>query len=120
MNLLLIQIVIVLIAAVVVAGAIRRFRKREMSARWFALWVALWVGASIVVLIPKTSERIAAILGVGRGVDVVMYLSIAALFYFMFRIMTRIDRMERDITKIVREVALKKDEKRISESDRIS
>lgn len=106
-NFLLIQIIIVLIAAMALVGAIRRFRRREMSARWLALWAILWIGASIVVLVPTTSERIAAILGVGRGVDVVVYLSIAALFYFMFRIMTRLDRMERDITKIVRAAALR-------------
>src|SRR3989338_6450633 len=107
MSLLAIQIIIVAIAAVALGGAIRRFRKREMSVRWLALWVILWVGASVVVLVPKTSERIAAILGVGRGVDVVVYLSIATLFYFMFRIMTRLDRMEREITKDVRAAALR-------------
>ena len=107
MRFVAIQIIIVAIAAFVLVGAVRRFRRREISLRRLIAWAVLWVAAGVVVLIPQTSERLAALLGVGRGVDVVIYLSIALLFYLQYRIFTRFDKIERDITKVVREQALR-------------
>lgn len=108
MRILAIQVIIVALAAVVLGGAIRRFSRREISLRRLAAWVVLWLAAAVVVLVPQTSERLAALLGVGRGVDVVIYLSIALLFYLQYRLFARLDKIERDITKIVREQALNK------------
>ncbi len=46
---------------------------------------------------------------VGRGLDVVLTASVAALFYLVFRVIARLERMERDLTKIVREMAIRPD-----------
>lgn len=106
MRILAIQVIIVALAAIALGGAIRRFIRREISLRRMLAWAALWIAAAVVVLVPRTSERLALLLGVGRGVDVVIYLSIALLFYLQYRLFARLDRIERDITKIVREQAL--------------
>lgn len=106
MRILAIQVIIVALAAIALGGAIRRFIRREISLRRMLAWAALWIAATVVVLVPRTSERLALVLGVGRGVDVVIYLSIALLFYLQYRLFARLDRIERDITKIVREQAL--------------
>lgn len=106
MRILAIQVVIVAIALIALGGAIRRFSRRDISLRRLLAWAVLWIAAAVVVLVPQTSERLAAALGVGRGVDVVIYLSIALLFYLQYRLFARLDRIERDITKIVRESAL--------------
>ena len=107
MKIAAIQVVIVALAAAALLGAIRRFTRREISLRRLVAWIILWVAAAVVVVVPQTSERVAAVLGVGRGADVVIYLSIALLFYLQFRIFTRLDRIDRDMTKIVREQALR-------------
>jgi hypothetical protein len=49
---------------------------------------------------------------VGRGVDLVIYISVLILFYLIFRTLVRLDKIEKDITKIVREVALKDQDKK--------
>lgn len=112
MRLLAIQIIIVALAAFAVGGAFRRYLRRELSVRRFLGWAVVWVAAAVVVLVPTTSERLAAILGVGRGADVIIYLSVAALFYLQFRLFARIDRLERDITTLTRHAALKDFEKK--------
>ena len=107
MRILAIQVIIVAVALIALGGAIRRFIKRELSLRRLLAWSILWVAAVVVVLVPATAERLAGLLGVGRGVDVVIYLSIALLFYLQFRLFARLDRIERDLTKVVRDAALK-------------
>jgi hypothetical protein len=60
-----------------------------------------------VVLRPETATFLARSLGVGRGADVVIYLSVAALFYLQFRLFGRLEDHERQITALTRELALK-------------
>jgi len=69
------------------------------------------LAVGVVVILPQTASFLANLLGVGRGADLVIYLSILVLFYIVFRIFIRLDRLDREITKIVRELALQKKDK---------
>ncbi len=74
---------------------------------WEAVsWTLFWMLAAAVVWVPESTSRIARWVGIGRGVDVVVYTSVAVLFYMVFRIIVRIEKIERDITVIVRKHAL--------------
>ncbi len=72
----------------------------------FLLWLIFWLTAEVAVWIPDLTTKVANILGIGRGADLVFYLSITLLFYLIFRIYVKIEKIERDITKVVREDAL--------------
>lgn len=97
-----------LLAAIVAAFVftVRRGRQNALSRAETFLWGALWVGAAVVVLMPSVASAIAGILGVGRGVDAVLYVSIIILFTLVFRIFLRLDKLDRDITQLVRKVSL--------------
>ncbi len=56
---------------------------------------------------PQVASWLAIALGVGRGADAIVYVALLALFYILFRIFTRIERIERNITSMVREIALR-------------
>lgn len=105
----LIQIVIVGFALFALAKVVSKFREGQLSAGRLALWCAVWVGVAVVTLLPQTTSRLADILGVGRGVDVVIYAAIVLLYYFVFRIFLHIERLEHEITVLVRELGLRKD-----------
>ena len=97
-----------LLAAIVAAFVftVRRGRQNALSRTETFLWAALWVGAAVVVLMPSVASAIAGILGVGRGADAVLYVSIIILFTLVFRIFLRLDKLDRDITQLVRKVSL--------------
>mgnify|MGYP001561203442 CR=1 FL=1 len=59
-----------------------------------------------VALSPQTTDVIAKLVGVGRGADFIIYLSLIALFYLMFRLFGKIEDVEREITKLVRKLAI--------------
>ncbi len=84
----------------------QKIRSRALSRRWGYFWLAFWAGVGIVVALPWTTSLLAARLGVTRGVDLVIYVSIVALFYLVFRLTIKIEKLESNITKLVREVAL--------------
>ena len=46
-------------------------------------------------------------MGVGRGVDTAMYLSLLVIFYLLFRSFAKIEDLDRQLTRIVRANALR-------------
>ena len=102
----LIQVVLVFFAAFAAARVLGRYRAGVISVSECLLWMGLWVAVAVVVLDPALSQRLARALGVGRGVDAVFYLTLVLLFYLVFRVHMRIRGLERQITELVRQIAL--------------
>jgi len=63
----------------------------------------------IIILLPDTTSFLAELVGVGRGADLVVYLSIVLIFYIIFQMTIKIEKIERNITKVVRTVAMKEE-----------
>ncbi len=104
---LLIQIVLVamLIGAIVMTW--KRSREAAISFREAILWTILWSCAGVVILLPQTTDILARTLGVGRGVDVILYASVVLLFIALFRLHVTVEKLERKLTDIVRAEALR-------------
>lgn len=90
--------------------AILRYRQRRIGTLPFFLWLSLWIGAAVVILFPATTAVIARLVGIGRGADLVLYLSVILLLYLLFRVVVRLERMDREITQIVRTLALREED----------
>jgi hypothetical protein len=101
-----IQLLLVLVLGAALALTIRRLRQGVLTRVAALAWGALWVGGIAVVLHPDVTTRFARWVGVGRGVDAVLYLSVAFLLYLAFRIFLRLEKLERDLTTLVRAQAL--------------
>ncbi len=86
----------------------RRHYAQAISTRWLLLWLAFWIAAAVVVAVPEVTTRLAQAVGVGRGSDLAIYVAVLGAYYILFRIMVRLERMERDISKLVEELALNK------------
>ncbi|MCR4324820.1 MAG: DUF2304 family protein [Candidatus Curtissbacteria bacterium] len=83
-----------------------RHRDKVISTRVAIFWSIIWIGALIGILMPKTTTNIAAVFGVGRGVDVIVYISLTLLFYLVFRIYVMIEDLRHEITYLIRQIAL--------------
>ena len=101
-----IQIILVLFIFFALTRVILRLRDKIISPKMAIFWSAIWLAALTGVLLPKTTTELASIFGVGRGVDVIVYISLALLFYMVFRIYVMIQDVRQEITSIIRKVAL--------------
>lgn len=79
-----------------------KFRKRELNISEFLMWLVFWIAVGAAFITPESLTRLANLLGIGRGADLVLYVAVIVVFYLMFRIFVRLEKMERNITKIVR------------------
>lgn len=101
------QIVLFVLAVLALILVIRRYRQQRIGTLALFLWLTLWVGVAVVILFPDITMVVADVLGIGRGVDLVLYLGFILVFYLLFRMGVRMERMDREITQIVRALALK-------------
>ena len=71
-------------------------------------WLVFWLLAGLVIIFLKFIDELVAGLGFsGSGIEVLLYLSVAVLFYFVFRLRLKLEKVEKDITKVVQNIALK-------------
>jgi small membrane protein len=71
------------------------------------LFVTAFFGVgTILILLPDATTNIAHMLGVGRGADLVFYVSLLFLFVACFHFYLRFKRTEEQITVLTRELAL--------------
>jgi len=71
-------------------------------------WFGIFTLATFGVIDPNFTTYIANLMGIGRGSDIVIYVSIMMLFYLIFRINVYIENIRHDITKLVREIGMLK------------
>ena len=101
------QILALTIIAFFLARLFWQKQKKQISANEFVFWLIFWILAGAAIVSLKWIDRLAAGLGFsGSGIEVLLYVAAAVLFYFIFRLRLRLEKIERDITKIVREISL--------------
>ncbi|MBI5254790.1 DUF2304 domain-containing protein [Candidatus Falkowbacteria bacterium] len=101
----IIQLIIFLFVLIVIVKLIKRLRTRDISLPIFLLWLLFWIGAAAITWKTVILDRLADLVGVGRGADLVIYCSLLVLFYLIFRIFVRLDKQEKQISEIVRSIA---------------
>lgn len=101
------QTLVTLFVISVLYRLFRQWQQRQMTIASFLVWLFLWLVVLVIFWQPEIASYLANRLGVGRGADLIIYLSIVTIFYLLFKILIRLNKIEKDITKIVRQDALK-------------
>ena len=105
---MLIQYILLIVILFILAQTVRKFRAQKISLREFLFWMIFWVIVGAVVALPHITSLLAEWMGVGRGADLVVYGSLIFVFYMIFRLFVRQQQLDRDISKIVEEIAKKR------------
>lgn len=82
-------------------------KKGVLPAGEFIFWLIFWVLAGASVLSLKFIDRLVSDFGFSAsGINFLAYIAILILFYFNFRLRLKVEKMDKDITKMARAVAL--------------
>jgi hypothetical protein len=101
-----------LVAALVIIFFIAKLgwqkHKGTVSTGEFIFWLVFWLVTLVLILFLKQLDRLVASLGFSvSAIQVAVYLAIAVLFYFIFRVRLKLEKIEENLTKI-NEVVTKK------------
>lgn len=103
----ILQVILSIFCIFVLFSAFFKFKKRKIPLAQFIIWIIIWGLIFIGVIFPEVTTVLANILNVGRGMDALIYFSIIFLFYIIFQLYLKLEKMNREITKLVKEIALK-------------
>src|SRR3989338_7720493 len=101
-----IQILLLAFILFAISRVFLRVKEKFLSTQTGFFWIVIWLAALVGVILPGTTTQLASYFGVGRGVDVIVYISLALLFYLVFRIYVMIEDLRHEITNLIRELAL--------------
>ena len=107
LSLALIKILFTLFALFAWSRAVIRFYSKDLNLKELIFWSLLWLMMIILVFIPGKTNFLAKILGMERGNDAMFFLGIVALFYISYRLYVKANEQEKEITRLVRALALK-------------
>lgn len=104
---LVVQVLLIVIILFPVSRVFLRFKDGQLTPPFFIFWLSVWTGALLVLIFPSFTTKVAKAVGINRGIDVVVYLSIAILFYLVFRIYVSIENIRHEISEIVRIISIR-------------
>jgi len=105
--LIIFQILFSLFALFAIVNVLKKKKEGLLGPKGLIFWLIFWILAIILVFYPNSTTTIANYFGIGRGSDLLMYVSLVVIFYVLFRLNVKLESIGRSLTKIVRQDALK-------------
>ena len=84
-------------------------RVKKITPATFGLWVFVCLIVNFFAFAPKFSDPLAGFFGFGRGLDLLLVFGYALLVYAIFRLYVKIDELNRNMTELVRALAIKEE-----------
>lgn len=101
------QWLVPLIGLYFIYRTINQYVKKRRTILAAVVWVVFWIGVITLAIIPnQVSFKIADILGFKSNVTAVIFVSIGMLFFFVFYLSSTVERLENQLTDLVRKLAI--------------
>jgi small membrane protein len=102
-----IQAVVTFFSLLILARLFNHYREKHLSRMAFIFWFFLWIAVIVIFWSPDIASHFAFYLGIGRGADLIVYLATMIIFYLLYKIFVRLEKISQDITSLAREMAIK-------------
>lgn len=106
------QYIIALLIIIFIASRQIMMRRRgQLPGTEFYFWMIFWGVAALAVVFLKQIDAFVASLGFSSsGISVLLYLAVIILFHLVFRLRLRLGKTEREISELVRRMAIQDSE----------
>lgn len=102
----LFQILAVAAVLLLSTWTVRTAFRGQMRKRIALFWLLVWLGSGTTIVWPRATVVVANRLGIGRGADLVLYVSVVVTMAGFFYVYTRFRRMDTQLTQLVRALAI--------------
>lgn len=106
----IIRWILIFLSIAMIIDRFFRFLKREIGQSLFKLFstIIIWGTVLIISVFPDFAYYISKKLGMGKNLNTLIFFGFVVVFMILFKILSLIEKLEEEITKIVREIAIKK------------
>ena len=106
MRITAIRILVFVASCLSVWFAVRKLRKDSLGVRSTAIWIGLFSAIAIASVFPEMFNYIEPLTGMKNRMFLVLLVGILILYAMLFNITSRIEKLERNIRKLVQERAI--------------
>ena len=103
-----IQIAGILFGLFMVYYSFLNYKRKEFSIREFSYWLVLWIFFIVIALFPYILDPIAKSLNFARTFDLLIIVGFICLTLAVFYVYTITRKSQKQVEKIVREIAIRK------------
>ncbi len=100
------QYIVVGLSVLACWATLRSAMRGGIRKRIAGFWLLVWITVGTTMIWPEATAYVARRLGIGRGADLVMYVSVLTMLVGFFYVYTRFRRLDRTITLLVRRLAV--------------
>ena len=100
------KILVISVASLFILRLLISLNQKKIDAINFLIWILVWGSVIIFVVYPTLADQVAQSIGVARGTDAVFFVAFIVMFYFIFRLYSKITAVESDVTETVKYIAL--------------
>lgn len=102
------QIIALIFIAIFIWRLLQQKKKKHIGGNEFTLWLSFWLLGAIAIIFIRFIDKALTNLGFsGSGINFLLYLAVISLFYFVFKLRLKLSKLEKNLTNLVREIALK-------------
>ncbi len=111
------QWLVPLIGIFYISRTIYQYTQHRRSAFGTAIWIFFWLAIMLLAIIPNAvSNKLALLLGFKSNVTAIIFVALGLLFLFVFYLSSTVERLEGQITELVRKIALEEIEKEMNKT----
>jgi len=94
--------------------------RNKLPLHIMTVFLLIGVGAAAIIF-PNITQAAADLVGVGRGTDLVLYMSVVVVMFVLLHYYTKFVELQRQLTEVTRELAILRAEvNRVAPSDQAS
>jgi hypothetical protein len=103
------QIIIIAFSSIMIYQGIAKYFKKESGQTLYKLSIRIivWGGMALVATFPRITNSIAKFIGIEGNINAVILIGFLLVFLMIFKLLSAIERLEQDISKITRQESLK-------------
>ena len=106
-----IQLIGIIIGIIVFYQSRTLYKEGKFRRTDFQLWAAFSIAVLVISFFPRAIDVSLKYLKISRAIDALIILSVFGAYVLIFQIYIKIQETQREITEVVRKVALKFEEK---------
>ncbi len=100
------QILLLIVLGLLLTGSVAAMLRGWATRREGTVWMMLCMTAAVATLWPELTGRIADVLGIGRGADLVFYCAVVVMMIGFWVTYMRLRYLRRELTLLVRHLAI--------------
>ncbi|MFC1812825.1 DUF2304 family protein [Thermodesulfobacteriota bacterium] len=106
MKITILGVLIFILSLVLIGRSLWNIKHEKMGFRSGIIWVLMWAGIGFFSIFPEFLDKTMLLVQMKNRMLFILIIAVCVLFTIIFNLASRMDNIQRDLTKLAREIAI--------------